>query len=927
MGQQLPLPQTTEENRLVNLARVLQILREEENATVLIETTLDYLAAEFDYRLIWIGLYDRLEHRLVGKGGKTPNGETSFLKKNFLLTPGDLLEQVVIQQRPVSVSDLREETRAGEWRRAALQFEVEGALLFPLRCKDRCFGLILLGSHLWGVSPEPGERAELSLLFGSLATALYQIELEWQRSATKRPDQTFFQLFDELQQKLTLSKRLETIVNLTQQFVIPTRTNIYWYSPQRRYFWHRVTNQQMVRGVRDLRNSAPGITVAEAEDFYQMLVADRLVAIGSGRSPLKTESTGQLLSRLHARSLLAAPIIVQDELAGFLAVEDQEARIWESAEKNYVRAVAEIAALVAGNEDLETRLEQSRSNTNLVAQVAEVLASDAEVKSALNTVGQLVSKRFEVPGFLVLNADGNEAYSLLYQYPSLNQRSLTIPLPILETTEWQQMNPDGGLVVIENLEESEYLGSWSKALSQLGARSLLLHRIQHGEAEGMLLITHNAPRTWNSTERLLTNVVAGQIAWLLKLVKLKDNTQALAAQQQTLQTGLTQLWEANSDRVWLEYLANLLSAPFALLLSWNQVSKPQAKISAAVGSLPSLDHLNIAVEGDPLLQAALASDEFYQCSLAGLNPISKKWLNYPQPANAYLFPVRTYPHETAMGMFVFVFPDSRNFPVHLRETATILMRQFAWYRRNQQQSMVFLKGRRDNQTLNWYKHRCLEFLHKAVANWSAFAEIDTQTNKIEVSGQSLQQTRQQQKLHELEDIQKTLTSVLTEEDWQLKGSLGVVSIASLLKRSLRLVETSYQKRNLITRIHNAGGLTIYSDRFKLECVFFELLSIAQSRAPEGSEIEFWCRTLPAQQTPHSTKPPHIELLLVETWDVQPKNKSGAKLPWEIPANTFTPHTTNLKVCQRVIQALGGKLRFHKLQDSRYLTRLIFPTRR
>ncbi|MBZ8179501.1 GAF domain-containing protein [Oscillatoria salina] len=914
MGQQLP---PTEENRLVALARVLQILREEDNASVLIETTLDYLSAEFDYRLIWIGLYDRLEHRLVGKGGKAPNGETSFLKKNFLLTPGDLLEQVVIQQRPVSVSDLREETRAGEWRRAALQFEVEGALLFPLRCKDRCFGLVLLGSHLWGVSPAPGERAELSLLFGSLATALYQIELEWQRSATKRPDQTFFQLFDELQQKLTLSKRLETIVNLTQQFIIPTRTNIYWYSPQRRYFWHRVTNQQMIRGVSDLRNSAPGITVAEAEDFYQMLVADRLVAIGSGRSPLRAESTGQLLSRLHARSLLAAPIIVQDELAGFLAVEDQEARIWEGAEKNYVRAVAQIAALVAGNEDLETRFEQSRSNTNLVAQVAEVLASNTDAKNALSTVGQLVCKRFEVPGFLVLNADRDDTYTLLYQYPSLNQRSLTIPIPILEDEEWQQMKPDGGLIAIENLEESEHFSNWSKALSQLGARSLLLHPIQNGDAKGMLLITHNAPRTWNSTERLLATVVAGQIGWLLKLVKLKNNTIALSSQQQTLQTGLTQLWEANSDRVWLEYLANLLTAPFALLLSWQKVSKPQGKITASVGALPSVDNLTIAVEGDPLLQAALASSNFYDCSLAGLNPISKKWLNYPQQAKAYLFPVRTYFHETAMGMFVFAFPDGSQFPTHLGEIATILMRQFAWYRRNQQQTATFLKGRRDNQTLNWYKHRCLEFLHQAVANWLALSETEPQGNKIEIGGQSLQQTRQQQKLRELEDIEATLTSVIAEEDWQLKGSLGVVSVPSLLKRSLRLVETSYQKRNLLTRIHNAGGLTVYSDRFKLECVLFELLLVAQSRAPEGSEIEFWCRTLPA----------HIEVLLVETWEVQPTNKSAAKLPWEIPADSFTPTNINLKVCQRIIQALGSKLRFHKLQDGRYLTRLILPTPR
>ncbi|MCA1992223.1 MAG: GAF domain-containing protein, partial [Coleofasciculus sp. S288] len=161
--------QPNSENQLVALGRVLQTLREEENADVLIETTLDYLKTELNYRLIWIGLYDRLEHRLCGKGGSTPTGDTTFLNQWFDLNPGDLLEQVVIQQRPVGIPDLRQEPRAGEWRRAAQDFEVQGTLLFPLRCKDRCFGVVLLGSHRWGVSPRTAEKALLSSLLGGLA--------------------------------------------------------------------------------------------------------------------------------------------------------------------------------------------------------------------------------------------------------------------------------------------------------------------------------------------------------------------------------------------------------------------------------------------------------------------------------------------------------------------------------------------------------------------------------------------------------------------------------------------------------------------------------------------------------------------------------------------------------------------------------------
>ncbi len=42
--------------QLVALGRVLQTLREEDNADVLIDTVLGYLQSEFDYQLIWIGI-------------------------------------------------------------------------------------------------------------------------------------------------------------------------------------------------------------------------------------------------------------------------------------------------------------------------------------------------------------------------------------------------------------------------------------------------------------------------------------------------------------------------------------------------------------------------------------------------------------------------------------------------------------------------------------------------------------------------------------------------------------------------------------------------------------------------------------------------------------------------------------------------------
>jgi len=160
------------DRQFVSLGRVMQILREEENIDNLITNTLNYLRDSFEYNLIWIGLYDRANHRLVGKGGMTPAGEIKFLKERFALNPGDLLDQVILQRQPVSIADLRQEKRSGEWQKVAQKFDVQGTLLFPIYYKDTAFGVALLGSHLWNVSPRPAEKARLSMLLGGLGATL-----------------------------------------------------------------------------------------------------------------------------------------------------------------------------------------------------------------------------------------------------------------------------------------------------------------------------------------------------------------------------------------------------------------------------------------------------------------------------------------------------------------------------------------------------------------------------------------------------------------------------------------------------------------------------------------------------------------------------------------------------------------------------------
>src|SRR6478672_565699 len=501
---------TAYEKQLVALGRVLQTIREEENVEVLIETTLDYLQTEFNFPLVWIGLYDRLYHRLLGKGGVTPTGDTTLLKQRFFLNPGDLMEQVVIEQRPVGVPDLREEVRAGEWRRAAQQFGIQGTLLFPLRCKDRCFGVALLGSQEWGTAPSAAEKTQMSLLFGGLAATLHQIEADWQRSSTKRPDQALFQLLEQLLKLPTMQQRLEAVVSMAQQFVEPTRTNLYWFEPVRRYFWHRVGNRQAVRSLADTQSSAPGLTVQEAVDFYEALADGQLIAIGAGRSPFKADVTSRLLSRLRTRSVLAAPILVQKELVGFLVVEGHEARIWEEPEKNYIRAASQLVGLVAGSETTETALQQTQQDAQLIAEVASAVTNKPDLLTAIKHCADLLLQRFGVERFLLLQTEGSEGtqpYTVIYQHQPLNRRPLVIPLDALTAANEKILAAGAEALAIEDLDQDQQLKEWRELLTSVGVRSLVLCRTGTAPTDALLLLAHGTPRTWTQTERKLVEVI------------------------------------------------------------------------------------------------------------------------------------------------------------------------------------------------------------------------------------------------------------------------------------------------------------------------------------------------------------------------------------------------------------------------------------
>ncbi len=971
MGQ--PIPNPYDDRQTVALERVLQTLREEENAEVLIETTLNYLQAEYDYRLIWIGLYDRLDHRLFGKGGVIPTGDMSFLKQRFNLNPGDILEQVVIQQRPVGVPDLQQEPRAGEWQRVAQSCGVQGTLLFPIRCKDRCFGVVLLGSQTWGISPRQGEKAAFSIVFGGLAAALYQIESDWQRSSTKRADQPLFNLLEQLLQLPTLTARLESIVAMTQSFITPTRTNIYWYSPEKRYFWHRVGNRQMARGLETRHVNAAGITVSEATDFYQTLAQGSMVAIGANRSPLKAESTGKILSRLKARSLLAAPILANSDLLGFLAVEDNQPRIWEEAERNYIRAISKLVAIISVNEDLEATLEQSQQDTIFSQTIAQIIFNSSNSHDARSQATSLLNKRLETDYVLVLQEEPGGALKLIHQAHPPDRHPLTTPLERLMPSDREMIfQKDRETFEVEDIQASSHLRNWLPTLNNLGLRSLIISVINTpstGEEPALLIFAQSNPRTWNSLERSLISIVAGQLRMLNTFFAAREQVNKSELISQTLEEGLQALWSLPKNPKkfaprWLEYLATASTCPLVSMWQWGsgEVSKPNLELGffkltdlfVAPGlNLPK----NLAIPAaDPLIQTILKQDSvfvylttadlsvtmrnvFHSAGLEQLLFISlprsksrrksSSLLNQlDQSASNQLEPLNSLDKKEVSSRIIFLFADQQKIPAYLwagpSPVLLMLLQQFVLTLNYQQKQFVDSQERSNLQVLNWYKHCSLSLLHQSmIERITSLLQVDPKAT-LGVGEGGLGGVRTTQVLHQLEGILNALNPLLTQELWELKTDLSSVPLASLIKRSLRNLETICQQRQVIPVILNNLGGNAYADRWKLECIIFEVLLTCIFQTAPGNRLTILTKAAASSQEPRSTAQ-LLELIIVER--VATNEESSANLPAPATNNQQSifnqlPPTLHGQICQQILKSWGGDLQFGKSSEGNFFTRLL-----
>ncbi|BAU11221.1 hypothetical protein LEP3755_17140 [Leptolyngbya sp. NIES-3755] len=900
--------ETTQSEQLIALGRVLQRLREGD--TPAIDCIYAYFTTCFLFDLVWIGLYDRSEHRLLGKGGKSPIKDAPLLKQRLALTPGDILEQVVIQQNPLSLPDLREEQRANEWRKFAEKANIQGTMVFPISFKARCYGVAMLGSALWANFPKPEEQALISIALGEFAATLELAEKEWKRQQIKPLDRPMLSMLSELRSLPDFGRRLDRVIDQTQTFVQPARTSVYWFERSRRYFWRRATNQKGTRLIDD----SSGLTVQEMSSFYQALQADQVIAIGESMGMIKADVTVRVMEFIRARSLLAAPILYQNELLGFLAAESDESKIWQDEDKQFIKAAAQLIAIVSPLEGMENTIEQIKLDQALTAKIAQAIYSTGDGVSALQNAANLLNQRLKVDRVLALVYDADQdAFEVRYQSQPKYKRPFPAWFASLSPIDWQMLEKQSNAIAIENLEDDLRFAAWRTPLLEMGVRSLLVcNTAPEKPVESLIILANEAPRSWNHSEGEFTKIAAQQIGIVLRQWRLQQQNDQQQKVYQTIQWGLNTIQQTQHldllEKSALQYIAQILEAPMAVLVAWSAGRRVGRIVQSNSERKFNIDPvLKVSIETDIFLHRVLGHDGILSVSIDEIPIETRQWLNAPGMGQLLAITLRTAPeHEPTAVLLVADSLGRQWLDRHLTVLNT-LVAQLAWSRRHLMVSEALKRDRDRLERLSWYKHRRLEDMYRSVKfSASRLSELS-------------QDAKQAQFLRQIDDAIEPVRQVIRDEQWQLTVRNETVQMIGLVRRALDRVDHLLKQRQLWSQVHHEVNPMIFGDITKIELVLYELLLIACQRANPGGRIDIWCRQIDSQW---------IEIAITDDGTIEPRLiedlEAGRAVDLLAPSTLDKPPGLHLAICQALMQQMGSEFNLYKLDDGRIMSRLVLP---
>jgi transcriptional regulator with GAF, ATPase, and Fis domain len=929
------MQESVHETQLNALGRLLQALQEADSSSLLIERTHHYLKTEFDAPLIWIGFYDRNAHQFEGITGTLPTPDPLFLKQRLLLNPGDLIEQVVVNLKPIGVPDLQAEAHSPELRKAAHRFQIQGSAFLPIRYRDRCWGVVILGWQKWGITLKTEGLSRLSIALKTLAACLHRLEQLQQQ--TKPPDESFAHLLVKLRSLSDQDQQLDAIASAVHHFMGASRTSIYWFDPKQRTFELKVNCTAKNNRATSVQTPI-AIPAYEMATVYQELLSDRWVAIDNSSPLLRTHTSLRLLLREKAKALLIAPVLHDLDLKGFLAVDTEQNRVWQEGEKLYLQGAANLVALTLPPNLTETIHQQAKTNQDFLANLREVLVKQAPWQTLLKDCALKLCKHLQADRFLLLLLDPDSGdFSVEYQNDGSNRRLLPRQLGKLSPDDLEMLGNTQVALQIENWPEDFRLLAWRPIFLEVGVKSLVLCQINIAQSlAGLILVGQETPRAWSQAELAVIREISQYLSLLQQQWRLQSENEQLQQLSQNLQFGLTALQQLQSldelAKSAVQLIAKTLQSPLSMLVSWlpGQAVGQRSAFYSTDPKLSLSPHGRIPLD-DPLIQQAVMQDELLILQTSQLTADTLAWFSVLGMGQVLAIALRTAPDHEPTGVLVIAdYEERRWFQGHLVALG-LLVRQVAWSRRHLLLTAQLQAQQEELERLNWHKLRKLEEFGQTIStNLKRLKDYENYFAK-EGTGQAfnslVHRRRYQEILQQLDNTAGAITTLIHQDSWQLQPQAETLLLPTLLKRSLEHIESLTQQRQLWSQLHSLpegsptalSNLCIQGEVSKIELVLSELLAAACLRSLPQGRIDLWPRLLDANW---------LELSITDSGIIDPQllNELSVKHPTDLLAPSLLHHLPglNLKICQFFISQVRGELCFYKLEDGRTLTRLVLP---
>ena len=957
---------TEYDKRQLAFYRYVQGLQKQDAVEGMGKIVFHFLKEWFQFELIWIAQYDAQSHLLSGIQGvlpKTTERDAIFLRRKQSILPGDLFDQVLLTGALQEVPSLKQEQRVGEWQAIAQSQNIQGCLILPIRYRQESLGIILVGTTLWGGHPRPEEMTELKLLATTLGAELHRILGQANPSSTQTAQPLSMDTIGQILAAGTFEERLQLVLEELHRAIRPARSCLYWFD----------TEAQTCR-LHDTytgpspRRSVPKVipkldlSLQSIASFYQSSLQNQTVAIADMQGLITShQAPTRLMTMTRSRAWLSTPIFDRGRLIAVLAAESNDPRVWSEPDRQSMQLLAKL--LEQGSQENVKDSSLTKGDhfglTGLLRMLKEHYNDTEQWDQTLLHCLEQLSIQFSVRWAAIITQDlETEDFRCRTQfYAKKKQQPLTERLPELRVVDAKMLARMSSPIAVQSLGEDLRLLTWRQPLASRGVKSLLLLKLgqtaKSSKLGSFLLLATDLPRTWTTEEIELATAITEPLGQALVQ---REQWQQDAFQVQfmtVLNQGLQSIQRMPSGDVLFvtaaQALHQLLEVECLMILRWSP-DQPEAKIAALINQSKFQvdEQVPILWQTDGFLQRFLAQGintnastvlpelMMEQGSIEVLGMENSGWLSGMGRVNLLAVPLRISPEDPCLGLVLILDSRSQHWTDLTREGIQLLTRELTV----QYRSHYLIERLRQKQTalecLNWYKQRHLEYIAQLWTTQMSQVPAVPASPVLEVAsrqgdlgqgslgqgvlGQGGSRNRSSHGAGDLYSAFSSLEKILKSEVWDLALEPEHLQVATLFRRCLERIEEIARTRQLWTQVHNlTPSVSLYVPAQKLELMLVELLLAACYRSKVGDRIDIWCRALPEQW---------VEISITDNGRLNPRMVRAIQTPsTQVPLSPSileVPPGLHYKVCQSLVERMGGQLEMAQLEDGRAMSRLILP---